>query len=156
MWQENGSSRLVSNPQSTLAAYRVHRAARPQQARELPGVGCHKPPARRGLCRAHYVGSKRSGEPLPPKLEPRPRTQVERAHPKLDFDTRFWARVRKTDSPWWWTGRIDRGRRAMDSDGKKIYAHIYVYTQLKGRASEAMLLHNTCGHRDCVLHWLPR
>jgi hypothetical protein len=81
---------------------------------------------------------------------------VERAHPKLDFDTRFWARVRKTDSHWWWTGRIDVGRGAMDSDGKKIYAHIYVYTQLKGRASEGMLLYNTCGHRDCVLHWIPR
>jgi hypothetical protein len=57
-WQRTGSiePRVLNKPESCLR------------------VGCHKPPARRGLCRAHYVSSKRRDEPPPPKLELRPRT----------------------------------------------------------------------------------
>lgn len=65
----------------------------------------------------------------------------------VDADSRFWAKVNKTDTCWLWTGSIDAsGYGRFRCDGRWIGAHRY----LRGDAPAGMQWDHLCRVRHCV------
>lgn len=80
-----------------------------------------------------------------PKLPPEdPFSKVVRA--------RFWGKVRKTPTCWWWTGAIGtHGYGFFHIRGlKNMTAHVYSYLAFKGPIPEGHQIRHTCDNRACV------
>src|SRR5208282_6687894 len=71
---------------------------------------------------------------------------------RLSLDSRFWSKVSKTDTCWFWTGEIDRGCYGMFSytrnDRRK--AHRVSYLLSKGNIHDGYIICHTCDNRSCV------
>lgn len=118
---------------------------------------CDRPTLARGWCSMHWQRWKRNGDPNIVHA-PRDKTEAER----------FWAKVRKTDGCWLWTGYVDDTGYGRPHRG---LAHRYAYEQTVGPIPAGMTLdhlcHNAdkacrggpnCPHRRCVRpdHLAPR
>ncbi len=72
----------------------------------------------------------------------RPRKKV---GPKDTSETRFWAKVNKTESCWLWTGTILKCGYGMLSVGEKnTLAHRFSYSMLVGAVSQGLCLDHLC------------
>ena len=65
-------------------------------------------------------------------------------------NTRFFAKVLKTDSCWFWTAAKKDGYGAFRVNGKTHRAHKWIYEKLRGKVSDGLELDHLCGHRNCV------
>jgi hypothetical protein len=69
-------------------------------------------------------------------------------------DPRFWARVRKTDGCWEWTGAKGEGygRLGRVIGGHAVFftAHRYSYELANGPIPSGLLVRHTCHNRACV------
>lgn len=95
-----------------------------------------------GLCPRHYHRKYRTGS-----VELSPRAKVDD-----DPDSRFWAKVEKTEDCWLWNGFIDDfGKGKFVYGGKLRTAHGYAYQQFHGvELTRRDLLRHTCGVGSCV------
>lgn len=65
---------------------------------------------------------------------------------------RFWAKVRKSDACWLWTGGVDSGgygQFRVDSS-RKIVAHRFAYESLIGAIPPGLQLDHLCRVKTCV------
>lgn len=68
-----------------------------------------------------------------------------------NFTTRFWARVKKTDSCWIWTGYVRKDGYGYVGMGKKQYVAHRVAYEITGHViPEGMDLDHICHNRACV------
>lgn len=67
-------------------------------------------------------------------------------------EDRFWAKVRKSDGCWEWTGSISRGYGQMSSKrGESPYkAHRLSYKIAHGEIPDGKQINHTCDNRVCV------
>jgi hypothetical protein len=102
--------------------------------------------AGRGWCWTHYSRWRSSGDPL--KLGPR----GERATYIADPVERFWSKIHKTDSCWFWIGHRRRrgGYGSFYFNGVVWAAHRYSYTFLRGPIPDGLVLDHLCGEPSCV------
>lgn len=99
--------------------------------------GCLRSAKSRGLCNGHYTQQYRGVE-LKPIREP-------------DSQTRFWARVTKTESCWEWNGPKTSGGYAQFSfQGRHEYVHRLAYEWMIGDIGDGMFLDHICHNRACV------
>lgn len=63
---------------------------------------------------------------------------------------RFFSKVRKTDSCWYWTASTRAGYGAFKLKGKIVSAHRFSYEHHHGALPEGMLVCHTCDNRLCV------
>ena len=63
---------------------------------------------------------------------------------------RFWAKVRKTDSCWEWTGATFRGYGVFRSQGKARTAHRLSYEWANGPIPDGLEVDHMCFNRGCV------
>ncbi len=66
---------------------------------------------------------------------------------------RFWAKVRKTDTCWFWTAAVFKGRFAyglFKLDGRCRKAHRVAYELERGRIRRGLVLLHACDNRLCV------
>jgi uracil-DNA glycosylase family 4 len=70
---------------------------------------------------------------------------------RVSDESRFWAKVRKTDNCWYWLGWRDSwGYGRFDVAGKKVRAHRFAYELLVGPIPAGMTLDHLCHHEACV------
>jgi uracil-DNA glycosylase family 4 len=66
-------------------------------------------------------------------------------------ESRFWAKVRKTDRCWYWLGWRDSwGYGGFTLGGKNVRAHRFAYELLVGPIPAGMTLDHLCRHPACV------
>jgi hypothetical protein len=75
--------------------------------------------------------------------------------PKVSEESRFWSKVRKTDTCWLWTGSVDRrgyGRFGswVGNVVKTVKAHRWAWEQEHGPIPEAMTIDHLCNTTGCV------
>lgn len=64
---------------------------------------------------------------------------------------RFWSRVHKTETCWFWTGgTFSNGYGLFTVQGKTIGAHRYVFQQQHGLIPKDMFICHTCDNPPCV------
>lgn len=69
----------------------------------------------------------------------------------LSVEERFWAKVKKTDTCWLWTGSCTAGYGQFGIGGrKKMRVHRYAYELLVGPIPEGLVLDHLCRVRNCV------
>lgn len=99
--------------------------------------GCTRPHQARGWCKIHWQRWKRTGSPLDPVVVP--------------WHERFWAKVRKTETCWLWTGvPSTRGYGTFFcEDGKTRGAHVISWEIANGRrATPGMVIGHKCHDDD--------
>jgi uracil-DNA glycosylase family 4 len=70
---------------------------------------------------------------------------------RVSDESRFWAKVSKTDNCWYWLGWRDSwGYSRFDVAGKKVRAHRFAYELLVGPIPTGMTLDHLCRHEACV------
>jgi hypothetical protein len=69
---------------------------------------------------------------------------------KVSAEERFWAKVKKTDLCWLWTGHLLAGYGSHSCDGRAIRAHRYSYELLVGPIPEGLTIDHLCRNRACV------
>ena len=72
--------------------------------------------------------------------------------PKVILTTqeRFWAKVKKTETCWLWTGVISHGYGRFWVQGHLLLAHRFVYELLVGQIPVSLTLDHLCRVRHCV------
>lgn len=69
----------------------------------------------------------------------------------MELDSRFWNRVEKTDTCWYWTGRHDdSGYGYIQWQGRTWRAHRLSYTVHVGPIPARMVIDHLCRVRQCV------
>lgn len=72
------------------------------------------------------------------------------ANQHTDRMAAFWKRVRKRRC-WKWTGAItETGYGVLQVNGRKTYAHRFVYERLIGRIPVGLVIDHLCRVRSCV------
>lgn len=69
------------------------------------------------------------------------------------FEERFWAKVRKTESCWFWIGSIDvhgYGQIKKTSERRNVSAHRASYEMNVGTIPEGLTIDHLCRQRHCV------
>lgn len=67
------------------------------------------------------------------------------------FEIRFWRRVRRTRSCWFWTGPLlQDGYGQITFGGKVMPAHRAAYKFLVGTVCDDLMVLHTCNNRACV------
>lgn len=121
---------------------------RPPKPETCAVEDCSKPVHARGWCNTHYRQGKSRQERL---LHPRP--------PKPACAERFWAQVvqQPGDGCWQWTGRPNGkggyGHFAIKGDDgkwRKVYAHVWAWTQENGPVPDGLELDHLCRTKLCV------
>lgn len=68
----------------------------------------------------------------------------------MNIEARFWAKVKKSPTCWWWTGAVsDTGYGSFNAGGTYLGAHRYAYKTAVGDPGELHLDH-LCRNRLCV------
>ena len=69
-----------------------------------------------------------------------------------DYERRFWAKVEKTDSCWFWTGAKIQGGYGSFTDGRgsSVPAHRLAYELLVGPIPEGLVIDHLCRTPGCV------
>jgi hypothetical protein len=63
----------------------------------------------------------------------------------------FWKRVQKTDECWLWLGsKLPRGYGYWRTNGRRIYAHRYVWSITFGAIPESLFVCHHCDNPSCV------
>lgn len=66
-------------------------------------------------------------------------------------ETRFWARVEKTDGCWNWTGYLFRGYGSFYPTARaRTLAHRFVYELVRGPIPKGLVIDHLCRNRACV------
>ena len=75
------------------------------------------------------------------------------APPVVDMETRFWAKVNKTDGCWVWMASGNRGYGVIampGRSGRMVYAHRYSYELHYGAFDQSLLVLHHCDNPACV------
>ena len=68
--------------------------------------------------------------------------------------SRFWSKVRKTETCWLWTAGLDdvpgKGYGQFYLNGKKVKAHRLAYEMLVGAIPTGLFIDHLCRNRSCV------
>ena len=96
--------------------------------------GCNKEYKALKLCSMHYTRLKRYGDVNRGRISP---------------ETRFWGKVKKTQTCWLWTGSKNNGYGYFRA-GKHVLVHRYAYELLKGEIPEGLHIDHLCRVRNCV------
>jgi hypothetical protein len=112
--------------------------------------GCTNPLAARGMCNSHWRSARRAG--------------MSRLAEPLSFEERFWQKVEKTVSCWFWRGSLNPqgyGQFSIRTSIPRV-AHRVAYELTVGSIPEGMVLDHLCHepiecrdgplciHRSCV------
>lgn len=101
--------------------------------------GCEREQHARELCKAHHKQLRRGG-PL--------KKLVQVGQPA---DTRFWGKVDKTATCWYWVGATVRGGYGVFvADGQRWGAHRFAWASVNGDIPSGMLIDHICHHPACV------
>lgn len=75
----------------------------------------------------------------------------------MQLPARFWAKVRKTDTCWFWTAATHNGYGRFSWTGGNRLAHVVSYEAAKGTVPVGLELHHKCETRNCVRpqHLIP-
>lgn len=92
-----------------------------------------------GYCNAHYI-RKRRGYAMDHPV---------RKHDATDQE-RFWAKIRKTDTCWIWTGATTVGYGVFRRGGENIPAHRMAFIWENGRITEGEEVDHKCFNHSCV------
>ena len=103
--------------------------------------GCEYPSRALGWCLPHWGRNRRYGSPTGTPV-------------KVASETRFWAKVNKSETCWNWTGgkttagygMFARGGRG----GGQAMAHRYSWEMANGPIPEGMVIDHTCHNPSCV------
>lgn len=126
-------------PEHTAAPPIRPRKRRGSMAAGLCSVpGCTRSERTRGLCPMHYLRQLRNGAPGPA-------TPLRGGNPAA----RFWTKVDKTATCWWWTGRTSKGYGMFSLDGGSVLAHRFAYEMSHGPLGRCDLDH-LCRNPGCV------
>jgi hypothetical protein len=68
----------------------------------------------------------------------------------VSTEQRFWAKVRKTDTCWLWTGTVGPGGYGRFHSGKQVRVHRYAYRLLVGPIPRLRTLDHLCRVKLCV------
>jgi len=96
---------------------------------------CERVATSKGLCGKHYMRLRDTGSLV-----------------KKSLETRFWEKVNKTDTCWFWTGYINSkgyGRAYLKGD-KHIGAYRVAYEYVKGKVPKGLVLDHLCRVPSCV------
>ena len=63
---------------------------------------------------------------------------------------RFWSKVNKTETCWLWMGALVRGYGQTFINGKRMYAHRYLYELVYGAIQNNLQVDHLCRIRACV------
>lgn len=67
------------------------------------------------------------------------------------LESRFWAKVQKTETCWLWTAARFRGGYGCIKDGEKLrLAHRVAYKLVKGEIPETLVVDHLCRVRECM------
>ena len=69
------------------------------------------------------------------------------ARPRVDFDTAFWAKVKKTADCWIWIGGVTSKKYGSLHN---VIAHRYAYEQAKGKIPDGLTIDHLCKQKLCV------
>ncbi len=65
--------------------------------------------------------------------------------------SRFWPKVNKTDTCWFWTSVVlQRGYGQFSVNGRKVMAHRWAYEDVYGPIPDGLTIDHLCRNRDCV------
>ena len=100
--------------------------------------GCLTRVQARGLCNLHYKQAARGGS-LPPKVT------------TPGVEERFWSRVERTETCWWWRGTVScYGYGAFaPGRGRNIRAHKFAWESTNGPVPDGLVLDHLCRNRAC-------
>jgi hypothetical protein len=106
--------------------------------------GCDRKHYGRGWCRRHWKKWRRNGDPLAGRWEYLP-----------TIEQRFWQKVEKTDTCWWWRGALtpqDGGhfRGAFRVNGRLQKAHRVAYELVVGPIPDGLQIDHLCRNPQCV------
>lgn len=67
-------------------------------------------------------------------------------------EVRFWPKVLKTETCWWWLGRLEKGGYGRFTRGthRSVYAHRLAYEMVIGPIPQGLTLDHLCRHPACV------
>lgn len=69
----------------------------------------------------------------------------------MNTETRFWRKVKKTDTCWLWTACTSNGyAHFVDEKGNDVGAHRWVYRKYKGEIPLSFQIHHECKNKICV------
>jgi hypothetical protein len=79
---------------------------------------------------------------------------------RYEEEMRFWSKVQKTATCWWWTGgkrgkyggfgRYTPHHRQNGQAGRQVMAHRFAYERLVGPIPEGLVLDHLCSNHLCV------
>lgn len=101
---------------------------------------CPKPPHAKGWCKAHYLRSRRHGDPLGGGKE--------RSH--APPEDRFWEKVDAAGVCWEWTAARRYGYGVFRVNNKTVLAHRFSWETLVGAVGKGLELDHLCRNRACV------
>lgn len=71
--------------------------------------------------------------------------------PPVEPSTRFWPKVRKTETCWLWTAAVDRrGYGRFQLQGRTVGAHRFAYELLVGPITAGLQIDHLCRVTSCV------
>ena len=67
------------------------------------------------------------------------------------LDQKYWDRIEKTETCWnWKTWITDKGYGMLECNGKRIFAHRFVYEALVGKIPAGLVIDHLCRNTRCV------
>lgn len=108
-----------------------------------------------GYCNSHYLRFKRHGDPLGGGSSRRRRKVTAEAGSPPSWTDRFYAKVRKTDTCWVWTGALSskgtgHGYGTLWADGRLRKAHRLSYELHVGPIPVGHVIDHKCRDTRCV------
>lgn len=77
--------------------------------------------------------------------------RAQRRYVKGTDEERFWDKVKKTDTCWYWMGATTTaGYGEFQIDKRTVYVHRWAYTVFKGKIPETLHIDHLCNTRNCV------
>src|SRR5438105_11185649 len=72
-------------------------------------------------------------------------------YPRPTAETRFWTKVERTSTCWWWrAGVFSSGYGAFSYKGQNREAHRFSYEQIRGPIPDSLPLDHLCKNTLCV------
>lgn len=68
----------------------------------------------------------------------------------MSLPERFWSKVRKTETCWWWVAGASGGYGKFQLEGRKQYAHRLAYAERNGLIPAGLTVDHLCRNTLCV------
>lgn len=63
---------------------------------------------------------------------------------------RFWSKVEKTESCWFWTDALSHGYGTFWNGERSVRVHRYAWEELRGEIPKGLVIDHLCRNRHCV------